>query len=436
MKICIINHWHDDNKGDSSITIGTITRLQRVFGDEVTFAVVPCIAKNNPIWAGALRHTLQHFPKIKVLAPSLPAFPIKKGPLWLVAILRSILKLVFPCSIQSKSDESFVEESDLIILRGGLYLAFSRTSILRPPLGLFAYGYLFLYGARLGKPVVLYGHSLGPFNNWASNLFMKWLLCKASVVIVRESASKSLVETLGVPAPKLLVFPDSAFDMPVAHISSINSLLLQHGLEEGKFAVVSARNLLNYGHTGEIYRYYLEQMSEVIEYLVKIHNLKVAIVSHTQGPTPDEDDRFTSQKLYSLLGEITKEQTTVVNEDLSPPDLAAFYSRALLTVATRFHAAVLSLRVGTPTIAISYFGTKAQGTFTDLGLSEYVVSANEVTGAKIRELIDRLLKDPEERKRFTAAKEQALQRLSFITDVFQNMSRSPNSSVKMPPSAD
>ena len=117
----------------------------------------------------------------------------------------------------------------------------------------------------------------------------------------------------------------------------------------------------------------------------------MALVAHTTGPLLEEDDRVTSRIVYESLAEDAKQQTLLVEEDLSPADLAGLYGDASLVLATRFHAVVLALCGGCPVVAIPYFGLKTQGALRDLGLEDFVVEVKEITFPLLKTKVETIL---------------------------------------------
>ena len=66
-KITLINHWSDDNKGDSAITLGTITLLKDLFKDEkLEIKIISMVNEINP--QKNMRFILNRYPDIKVVS--------------------------------------------------------------------------------------------------------------------------------------------------------------------------------------------------------------------------------------------------------------------------------------------------------------------------------------------------------------------------------
>jgi len=410
--VVIAYPWHDSNKGDAAILEGILTQLRVSCGFAGQFELIPCVDPGCDLGAGMLRHNTRQW-DIAVRPPSVPAFPKRKLE-WSWRIPRALIKLAAPRFVPSRPDEAAIERSDGVILTGGLYLAFPHTKTLRPPFRLFAYLYPAFYAKRLGKPVVFWGHSLGPFQNKLSQILMQFAL-QDTVVIAREGMSAELARKLAKGKARIVVAPDAAFAVSPQPSSLIDGFLEHRELNGKKFIVFAPRGLRGYGWSADAERRYLEHLASVAKgELSKGH--RVVFVAHTQGPTIDEDDRLILQELRSLLRD-EEVDWFGLDEDPSPRELAYLYSKASIVIATRFHGAVLSILGGTPTVAIPYFGTKTQGFFADMGLQDFVVQVDDGNfGEQLSKILEHIWRDYEGvKEQFTQVAQKSKAMLRRIT---------------------
>ena len=393
--IVIAYAWHDSNKGDAAILEGILMELANECKIADQIIIVPSIHPSSSLAEGMLRHNLKE--GILMAAPSLPAFPKSKLE-WIWRVPRALFKLIAPNFIPSWPDENAIEKSSVVILTGGLYLAFPHKSPIRFPFRLFAYLYPLIYGKRLNKPVVLFGHSLGPLENLLSRMLMKMAL-HGSVLIARESKSAELAKRLVGENAKVLVAPDPAFAVKPSASPLVEDFLRTKGLSEGEFVAFVPRGLRGYGWSADDEQSYVESLVAVARGLLK-RGRKVVFVAHTQGPTFDEDDRILVKQIKALLDHESANWFGL-EEDPSPAELAYFYSQAGAVVATRFHGAVLSVLGGTPTIVVPYFGTKAQGFFSDVGLQDFILDIHDPNFVtKLEALVEEIFKSPKVRSKF------------------------------------
>ena len=77
----------------------------------------------------------------------------------------------------------------------------------------------------LNKPVVLYGESLGYFQNKVFEFIGKATFNKTDLILVRDSISKKYLDNAGIHNPRVYLTADSAFLLkPVSHSDALNIL--------------------------------------------------------------------------------------------------------------------------------------------------------------------------------------------------------------------
>jgi colanic acid/amylovoran biosynthesis protein len=214
--------------------------------------------------------------------------------------------------------------------------------------------------------------------------WMRWIFNISEGNWARESISNQFLLSHGAPSTRTHVVADAAFGFSSdinAHAVDLNSL----GIGQDRYVAFSVRQLDPTGHAPENEQRYFDSVISSIEWLTAHTDLVAAIVSHTQGPVIDEDDRIASRRVYASLSENARTRTKIIDEDLSPTELISVYGRAELVVATRFHAVVLAMCGGSPVIAIPYFGTKTQGAFRDLGLTDLLLEVRDMSPESLRE---------------------------------------------------
>jgi colanic acid/amylovoran biosynthesis protein len=86
--------------------------------------------------------------------------------------------------------------------------------------------------------------------------------------------------------------------------------------------------------------------------------------------TYTHDDRMVALRIKNLVKR--PDRLFVVMDELSDLELGQFFSECRITVATRLHSAIVSMRFGTPAVAIAY-EHKTVGTMNSLDLAECVI---------------------------------------------------------------
>jgi polysaccharide pyruvyl transferase WcaK-like protein len=62
-RILLVNHWHDDNRGDSAVTATTVGILKKRYPG-CLIAVSACVHKDEDAYRSAVRHLLAEHPDV------------------------------------------------------------------------------------------------------------------------------------------------------------------------------------------------------------------------------------------------------------------------------------------------------------------------------------------------------------------------------------
>ncbi|MGH9223129.1 MAG: polysaccharide pyruvyl transferase family protein [Acidimicrobiales bacterium] len=404
--VVLANAWHDDNKGDSAITLATVAMLRRRHPD-AEIRLTSLLDGDDPRFADAYRHVCAEHPDAVVMGSPCPAPPPSARSVQV--LVRWVIGVAMAYGRGRRGGAArpaFLDGATLVVMQGGSNVFDSGLGFVRLAQVLFP-----AWAAqRAGVPTVFLGHTLGPFPRGPSRWFVRRVLARSRAVVVREEQSVALAERLGVSAP-VLQGPDLAFGLDPAHTDRVGHLLTTHGLLDGCFAVFVVRR-----HpylSGDAGRRLVETLASAAHTLRRGGVVaQVAVVAHTCGPTELEDDREISAQLAAAIGD----GTPVVDADLPPPELAALYGHAAVVVSVRLHGSLLSLVGGTPTFAISYFTAKTDGVMEAIGMSDQVASYEAGDGERIVEQV-RGLVGPAGRERARAAAAQSRLDLEAVSAV-------------------
>jgi polysaccharide pyruvyl transferase WcaK-like protein/O-antigen/teichoic acid export membrane protein len=388
----LVNCWHDSNKGDAAISIGVINALKNNgVADVIRVASYVYYPTAEELHYG-FRHVRTAHPDVEFVQTALPAKAKSVGSRKaLLLAMRGVVKLLLPDLLSDLEMEAAIRKSSVVVSNGGLYFGFAKTGFFFSLYHLLAFSYPMLLAKRMGVPYVLYAQSFGPFRDGLSRRWMKRLVAGSSGTWARESFSRDVLKSLGAPEEKLDVVADAAFGLKAP--LSAEPVLVRFGLSQGKYVAISARSLDASGHSTELEQNYRNSLVSTIEWLVKEKQLGVVLVAHTTGPVADEDDRTTSRAIHSRLAKDVSGRVLVLEDDLSPSELANLYGSAALVISTRFHAFVLSLCGGAPSIAIPYFGLKTQGSLRDMGLSELLLEVKDLSFEVLKQKCEQCLGD-------------------------------------------
>jgi colanic acid/amylovoran biosynthesis protein len=234
----------------------------------------------------------------------------------------------------------------------------------------FLHRYAELRVARaLGKPVLLWTQSMGPFDTRRARLLARWIGRNVDAVFCRDQRSAAAWTRVTASPARLELAPDAVFALeptpgdPVGtpDVALINVREWSRGVDTRSFDV------------GD----YHDMMRAAVQELVAC-GASVRASSTCQGvPGYAYDDAAHAEV---LLGDLP---VTIDGEFHRPDELMRVVAGARLVVSTRMHLAIMALLSRVPVIAVAY-EFKTIELFSSLGLADYVVSIEDADVAWMR----------------------------------------------------
>ncbi len=318
-RILLINSF-SDNAGDMAIVLTMIKQLHELFPD-----VQITVSCSNP--KVSRKHssevTYKHYP-----LPAFASYPsytlpqLFKGGL---VFCRNMLAAVFwrlsgkRILFNKKGPITDFIDSDLVISVGGGFIS-SDYGLLRPY-------HDFILTKLLGKPLVIYGQSLGPFRGTLSRAASAFVLGMADLIIVREEHSKKCLDELDIKDVHVTADLAFAFQAPPKSKRTKRIILCPRMWTR------------EHREAGERYLSFLSTLSKS---LLKTGRQVVVL------PTAEEDLKF--QKL--LQGKLPG--VTFINQVYSPQKIAQLLAGSEFLISSRLHPIILGSLSGTPFFAIGW----------------------------------------------------------------------------------
>jgi colanic acid/amylovoran biosynthesis protein len=154
-------------------------------------------------------------------------------------------------------------------------------------------------------------------------------------------------------------------------------------LSEKQSVAITVRPYRFPGHQKpeELYQNYKQSIVDFILWLEQ-NGFYPVLIEHVFSEAFHEQDMICINEITALL---PKETNYAVFSDLSLNcrQMKGIYSCFDYIIGTRFHSMIFSLMEGVPGIAITYGGNKGQGIMQDIGLGEYALSMESITGEKL-----------------------------------------------------
>lgn len=374
MKILLANAWHDKNIGDSALVLSALALIKRKY-ENADITVLSMIPNDHPFWDTAHNTIKTKHPDVNLVSSPLPmAFAdIQIKHIW--RLLVSFAAVFLPILLRFSCFHKIVKQQDLVVGVGGHYL-FTINENTKSLFRLLRLTEVFSVAVRRSIPVCLFSQSLGPYKGRLANNVMARIFSSCRI-IVREQLSMDTVKSLSVNAD-VQVKPDSAFYFSESTQESVDFD------EFGDYGVLTLREPMK-GDIEQVRKDYLSTMSKVASVLLEQGRVsKVVIFPHVKGPTELEDDQQICRELHQLC-----DSPDIVLLD-GPVDIdksLVLYRKAKFTIGTRFHSVVFALCQNTPSVAIAYFGPKAQGIMKYIGMDDLCL---DISGFSVDEMLVKL----------------------------------------------
>ncbi|MEU9788755.1 polysaccharide pyruvyl transferase family protein [Streptomyces phaeochromogenes] len=276
---------------------------------------------------------------------------------------------------------AWVRRHDVVIVPGMGVL--EATLPLRPwgfPYSLFL---LCGSGRLLGTRVALVGVGAAAIGNRPTRALVRWSARLAGYRSYRDALSRDAMRAMGVDTARDKVYPDLAFALPTPPASAPSGspgpvcvgVMDFHGGNDDR------------ARAEEIHRRYLDGTTRFVRALVE-DGRPVRLL------TGDECDR---PVVAAILDAVDSPLVTAA-EAASLADLMKETAAADTVVATRYHNLVCALKVGTPTLALSY-AAKSDALMDRMGLAAYCHPAREVDAGQLLEQFRALEKRSAELRR-------------------------------------
>jgi colanic acid/amylovoran biosynthesis protein len=231
---------------------------------------------------------------------------------------------------------------------------------------------------RLGKPVVLWGASVGPFDREPHFVpVIRAHLERMALITARESVSAKYLAQLGLDH---LVVPvaDPAFVLPSQPVDAMP--FWPESSSKGVVGLNISPLLLRYRTTGGLGDDLLGEAASFIHHAVTEQNLGVLLVPHVvpyAGTAGNNDALFMAQLLPRLrdLGN----KVRLVRESLNAAQIKYVISRCRFFIGARTHSTIAAISSGMPTTSIAY-SVKAVGINKDIfGHVRYVIDPGGIS---------------------------------------------------------
>jgi colanic acid/amylovoran biosynthesis protein len=282
-------------------------------------------------------------------------------------------------------------EADLVVSTGGTYLV--EHYDIRHRL------FEFALCRAMGKPVVFFTQSLGPFRDPKQRRQLRRAFDASPLVLVRDEQSQHHLLDLGVDPAKIHVLADAVFalaDEDTLARAAGRTLPATRSLR----VAISVRHWDHFRGTDSDagMARYVAALASLADHLVSSRGAEVEFLSTCQGIGEYwTHDTETADRVVGAMKSANAERVTVNRGFHQPTALGEIFAGFDLVVATRMHAAILALNAGTPVLPIAY-EFKTEELFDRLGAASWVTRIEDMDPQSIVARVESLFDELPERR--------------------------------------
>jgi colanic acid/amylovoran biosynthesis protein len=274
-----------------------------------------------------------------------------------------------------------------------------------------------LVGALLGKPVVIYAQSVGPFKGRLASRIARFALNRVKLITVREKISQGFLSEIAVNKPPIYVTADPAFPLEPATDERTTEILSELGLDTSQPLIgigTPEGELLGGAKTWRGYKNVLRAVYRLFEYclpetlflwlmrLIKGSNYYIALqsqysskieasvaqianhlvertgasvllVPHFVPPREfiggEKNGLVVAETIHRLV--LNKDKIIPVTGDYTPQEIKGIIGQCDLFISMKMHPAIAATSQCVPTIAIGSH-QKFRGIMEMLGQERWV----------------------------------------------------------------
>jgi colanic acid/amylovoran biosynthesis protein len=217
----------------------------------------------------------------------------------------------------------------------------------------------------LGKPVLVLGHSIGPFWKPGSERRAREVLDRVSCIVVRERFSLDHLRRCGIRNPNVHLAPDVAFALGGA----MPELFRPRSTPARRIGVCFRRWPLRDRTSALRTR---TKAAEFCTWLLRDPAVELVFTSTCQGVPQYVDDSRTADDVLKLIPERLRVRCKIDREHRSVQGTIQFLGGLDVCISMRMHVCVMAMLGGTPALALDY-EQKSVGLYEMMDLDDYHV---------------------------------------------------------------
>jgi colanic acid/amylovoran biosynthesis protein len=321
----------------------------------------------------------------------------------LAALIKACLVILQACLFSSSgADQTSIgdpwqelldtyRKSDMVLSTpGNIFLTRGRVGFLSSALSI-------VPALCFGKPFYVLPQSIGPLFRWWERSIVKYLYSRARLVFLREPFSLRSAIDLDLPEENLVLTHDQSI-LPASKKNHSPPRILQEASFDPNTPAIGVTvipDFVNIIQTDVLDNYY-HTMANSLSRFIETHNARLYFFPQVTGPARHEDDREAARLIEGKMLPVG-DRITLIEDELSAPELKECYQWMDIFIATRLHSAIFSMSNHVPTLMLEYLD-KTRGAAELFEWQEYAINLADLSESVLTNKLESLWNNREDLK--------------------------------------
>ena len=231
-----------------------------------------------------------------------------------------------------------------------------------------------LVAKSLGKPVVMFPNSVGPFHTIIGRSLSKLALNNCDFVLVREPISYDVVKSLRIRSPAMLTSDTTLIFEPLPMTLSSNRARAIVGVSPGVYSHSLSEKEI---------RHYISAHAEALDKAIEKYGFSAVFMPHYVSGFSCED----LEMCKLIRNRMSYASHTEIADTTTVEDFKRLINQVDMIISSKMHPAVFAASAYVPALCIAY-DHKQIGFFMSLGESESVIPVTQISSEKLLSKID------------------------------------------------
>jgi polysaccharide pyruvyl transferase WcaK-like protein len=268
-----------------------------------------------------------------------------------------------------------------------------------------------------GKPAIVSGQTIGPFDRWIGKKIAGFFLNKVDVITLRDTMSINVLEDLKVRKPIVKETADDAVLLPATDQEKIKTILLSEKIGDCH-PLIGINTNAYLKSVLQNKNYELNKIKQVLAAVADrlISELGARIVFIPMDYNADSDDRVSAYEVLELMK--NRNNASVIIEGYDDQTLKGIIGQLDAGIGLRYHFVVFATTMQVPTIGIylgEYYKMKIGGILELMGQEKYALDFEKTSAEEIVELVKDALQNKDEIKKKLEERTKILGERSLFT---------------------